>query len=407
VQRLIEHDGSHRRLDPGDNATMRSSVVMLGLVTGLGGLAAVGALGGCGFSSPPCATGGSQFDTCLVGVGDDLMLSGSTITYDTTTHELRVDGAVVAATHMTLAAKAGDVDAIVANNVRLAAGAQLRATGIVPFAIIASGSVTLEDGASIDVSNGGAGALPTCANPAMAGSNNSGGGGGGGGGGYGAAGGEGGNGNNGDTQAGGGSGGGAIGIPAGPVGGCPGARGGRGTLGNAGAPGGLGGGALYVVAADRIELGDGATLTAGGGGGRGGGQMGGSIDGGGGGGGSGGMILLEVRHVIGPQARVVANGGGGGEGADLVGSGGGFPVPHAGKDGEGGLASSNGAAGGAGGAVYGADGGRGGSLEEPTGEAVTMMLDGAGGGGGGGGGVGFIQVESSDVQLGVVSPAAN
>jgi len=378
---------------------MRWGVVVLGLFTGF---AVVEVLGGCGFSSPSakstdaCETFASQFNTCMLTFDRDLTLSG-TVTYDTTMHELTVDGATMPVVHMMLGTGAGDVDAIFANNVRLASGAQLRATGALPFAIVANASVTLEDGTMIDVGNGGAGAQTTCANPPMPGVGNVDGAGGGGGGGYGADGGKGGDGNNEVPPLTGGAGGNSIAMPAGAVGGCPGAVGGTGipagNPGNTGGAGGLGGGALYLVAADRIDLGNMAVLTAGGGGGRG----GGSPEGGGGGGGSGGMLLLEAPHVVGLRARVAANGGGGGEGSDIGSS-------DVGRDGETGSTSTSRALGGAGGAPAGMEGGRGGSLEDPMGEAVTMVLGGAGGGGGGG--VGFIHIVSSDVQLGTVSPAA-
>jgi len=144
--------------------------------------------GSC-FSLDECAPVGSQFGSCLLGIDDDLMLSGA-ITYDTTIHELKLNGAMMPIVRVTLLAKAGNVDAIVAHNVRLTAGVQLRATRMLTFAIVASGSVTLEDGATIDVSDGGAGAQTSCANPPMPGSDNTGGAGGGGGGGYGAEGGQ-------------------------------------------------------------------------------------------------------------------------------------------------------------------------------------------------------------------------
>jgi len=356
-----------------------------------------------------CATGGLQFDICPLGFDGDLTLSDTlTYTYDTSKHELSVNGAMMPVTQVTVTTQTGEVDGIVAHDVRLTAGAQLRAIGPLPFAIVASGSITLEDGALIDVSNGGAGARTSCESPPMpggdntGGANDGGGGGGGGGGGYGAAGGKGGDGNaDGSPQAKpkGGGGGMPITMPMGPVGGCPGERGGSGISGvGPGGLGGLGGGALYLVAADRIEFGNMAALMAGGGGGGGGGQKG-AIDSGGGGGGSGGMLLLEAPHIIGPQAQVVANGGGGGEGADVIGLN-----AHVGKDGQNGSTLTSPALGGADGAADGADGGRGGSLEMPEGEAVTIVAN--DGGGGGGGGVGFVHIVSFDAQLGTVSPAA-
>ncbi len=385
---------------------MRWGVVAIGLLTGFAG---IGICGGCGFSSPAprsttdaggsnaCESFASQFDTCGLVLEGDLTLSG-TITYDTAMHELKVDSVMMSVMHMTLGTGAGDVDAIFAHNLRLAAGAKLRAIGMLPFAIVASGSITLEDGAMIDVSNGGAGAQASCGDPPDAGGDNPGGAGGGGGGGYGAAGGYGGGGNSDGAQSPGGAGGTSTTMPAKPVGGCPGAAGGTGIAtgspGNTSGAGGLGGGALYLVAADRIELGNTAVLTAGGGGGHG----GGSPEGGGGGGGSGGMIALESPHIIGLQARVAANGGGGGGGSE------GGTTPVAGTEGETGSTSTSGAPGG-GAAPNGSQGGRGGSLEAPTGETVTTTVP-PGAGGGGGGGVGFIHIVSAVVQLGTVSPAA-
>jgi len=372
---------------------MRSSVAALGLLT---------SLGGCGFSSPPaqndatpsndaCTSFASQVDTCKLAFGGDLTLAGSVITYDTGTHELQVDGTVMSVSHMTLTTKAGDVDAIFAHNVRLTMGAGLRATGTLGFAIVAGGSLTLEDGASIDVGNGGAGARAVCSSTPAPGGNEPGGGGGGGGAGFGAGGGNGGAGNSDGALAPGGMNSGSVGMPAGPRGGCPGAHGGAGD--SAGGLGGLGGGALYIAAADRIEfLGNSGALTAGGGGGQGGSNSG---DAGGGGGGSGGMIYLEAPHVLGPHGRVAANGGGGGEGSD---------DKQPGRDGAAGTTTASRASGGTGGPPEGVDGGRGGSLEDSTGETPAARLK--AGGGGGGGGVGYIHITSADVQLESISPAA-
>ena len=387
------------RWEIGDTPRMRWGAIVLGFLVGCGfrvsdapGLqdALDGPGGGDGMSGGEgCATPSfsTQVDTCGLALDTDLTLSGNLVTYDTGTHELRVGAVVMAVAHMTLMAKAGDVDAILARDVHLTSGTDLVATGPLPFAIVASGSVTLDDGAAIDVGRGGAGALPVCSSPAHVGGSAAVGGGGGGGG-YGDAGGNGGTGN--IAVAPGGTGAGSIGMPDGPSGGCPGGSGGIGAASGA-AAGGPGGGALYIVAADSITLGGGAVLTAAGGGGRG----GGSIGGGGGGGGSGGMIFLEALHVMGPTSQIAANGGGGGEGADGV----------AGSDGNPGSTSTSRAEGGTGGATNGTDGGRGGSQEQPAGEDVTAKL--VGGGGGGGGSVGYIHIKSNDVQLGSVSPAAS
>ena len=381
---------------------MRSSVFVLAL------------LGGCGFRSsvvpdvgeelpvdavlPPsdgCTTFSTQFDTCTLMFGGDLSLSGM-VTYDTVTNELVVDGVMMPVQHQKLTIGGSPIDAIYAHDVKLAGNAKLRATGTLPFAIVASGRVTLENGASIDVGAGGAGAQVACANGPTSGENDAGGGGGGGGGGYGADGGNGGGGNSDHGLFGrnsrGGARGRAVGArPPGPKGGCPGTRGGNGDA--AGGAGGAGGGALYIVAADRIELGNGAAITAGGGGGSGGLMNG---DAGGGGGGSGGMLVFEAPRISGQQGAVVANGGGGGEGSDSA---------KAGNRGSDGSLLTTHTNGGAANASDGADGGLGGSQESVPGGSVTTVL--RGGGGGGGGGVGFIHIMSPEVQLGTVSPAAN
>ncbi|HEU4729254.1 MAG TPA: hypothetical protein VFT22_15230, partial [Kofleriaceae bacterium] len=371
---------------------MRSSAVLLGLVT------SGWALLGCGFQAVPaeppgvaggggdqppapgdqppgeagppgadaCATFSSQLDTCVLPLGGDLILTG-TLAYDTEHHTLTdAQGATITVVHQVIAGRAGEVEAILARDVHLSAGSRLHAIGPLPLAIIAGGSVTLDPGAAIDVDSGGAGAQATCASGPAAGQSDAGGAAGGGGGGYGADGGDGGDGNSdglGPDSRGGTRGRAIAAMPAGPRGGCPGAGGGRGD--DAGGAGGPGGGAIDVVAAARIELGDRAAITAGGGGGGGGSRIGGSDgDAGGGGGGSGGMILLEAPHVSGPQGILAANGGGGGEGS---GNG------AAGQPGSAGAAATTRATGGTGSSPTGADGGHGGSVELVTGEKPATV----------------------------------
>jgi hypothetical protein len=369
---------------------MRSGALVLGLLAACGFHArgtpgAPDGLGGGDDTSGSGCTFSSQVDTCRLTLDTDLTLSDR-VTYNTMTHELQVNGAAMAVAQMTLIAKAGDIDAILARNVHLTSGTGLIATGPLPFAIIASGSITLDDGASIDVSDGGAGALLVGSNAPAPGGDSDTGAGGGGGGAYGDAGGHGGA----SATSTGGAGGSSIAAPEGLLGGCPGARGGNGLAGGPGGPGGLGGGALYLVAADHIALGVGATLSAVGGGGHG----GSSLNSGGGGGGSGGMIFLEAPHVMGPNAFVTANGGGGGEGADTI---------MVGHNGNKGTATTSPADGGSGGAVSGTDGGRGGSQDQAAGQDVASLAVAAGGGGGGS--VGYVRIKSPDVQLGSISPA--
>jgi hypothetical protein len=383
---------------------MRSGVVVLSL--------ALASQGGCGFStkspaadgdasipdSPEpdaCTTFSTQLDTCALTLVDDITLAVGAYTYNTSTGELRLNGVVVPTRlrHMTLATHGGDVDAILVRNLHVPALTTFHAQGLLPLAIIASESITLDMNASIDVNDGGAGALSACSTQAKAGGNDPGGGGGGGGGGYSETGGNGSKGNAEATLA--GLGASSITLPAGPQGGCFGAKGGDGNQGGDGGAGGAGGGALYLAAGSRIDLGTQAALLASGGGGHGGKEGSGLGDGGGGGGGSGGMIWLEAATVTTTQGVIAANGGGGGEGSSDT-------MP--GNDGQPGSRSTSRATGGTGGADDGTDGGRGGSFESLTGENVTTSL--AAGGGGGGGGVGYVVIVAANSQLGTVSPAS-
>lgn len=378
------------------------------------------AAGGCGFKSnqrpgntpdpdasvdavdaPPdvaidaCTSFAGQLDTCAMALAGDLTLPMNAV-FDTDAQKLFVNGVEVPVAHAMINT-AADVDsvAILVHDFRLPENVALRATGSLPLAIVASGSIILSKGASIDVSNGGAGALARCSTPASPGQNDDGGAGGGGGGGYSGAGGRGGNGDLDTVSSAGGAGAASISMPGGPQGGCAGAAGGVGDNATPGGPAGLGGGAVYLAAADRIELGEGAVIAAGGGGGKGGNSIGGKGDSGGGGGGSGGMILLEAPHVIGPMSTIVANGGGGGEGSSTT---------QAGNNGQDGQRSEAQAAGGSQGPPSGGDGGKGGSVFDAPGESVSGVSP--GGAGGGGGGVGYVRVISADFQPGVVSPRA-
>ena len=348
-----------------------------------------------------CVSFSSQFDTCaiLASLATDVRIGApgvAGVEYDTDTHVLTVDGVATDVPHMTIVTKGQMVDAILGHNVFVVQGVVLRANGKLPFAIVASGSIQLEQSAMINAAAGGAGALDSCSAPALPGTNAIGGAGGGGGGGYGAAGGAGGPGNKDGGKVLGGAAGFSFGPPPGPQGGCPGGKGGNGgvPLGIGGA-GGLGGGAIYLLAADTIRLGDAAVLNASGGGGKGGAASAGQGDAGGGGGGSGGMVWLEAPHVVGTQSQIAANGGGGGEGSNAV---------TAGANGHDGGASVARAGGGRGEVDDAADGGAGGSDGALEGDSVTELQN--GGGGGGGGGVGYIRVVSPDFQPGVVSPAA-
>jgi hypothetical protein len=336
----------------------------------------------------------SQFDTCSLTATGDLTLSGSD-TYDASTGMLTENGVTTVLTHVVVAAQEGNVDAIVVHDFHMTSGAQLRVTGMLPLAIVATGSATLDGAALIDLTAGGAGTRASCPGGAVAGEDNGVGAAGGGGGGFGAAGGTGGDGNSDGTPSTGGTGGmAAMTTPTGPLGGCPGARGGTGS--DPGGDGGFGGGAIYIVAQVQITLAPGAGINAGGGGGRGGRQSFGNYgDAGGGGGGSGGMIFLESAHID-NGGFLAANGGSGGEASGNAASG------NAGNPGQ---LSTMPAMGGGDNSPTGSNGGNGGAKASPTGDPGPPPEP--GGGGGGGGGVGYILLRSPMLNTGATSPATS
>jgi hypothetical protein len=339
---------------------------------------------------PGCVSFASQLDTCTLTGEGDLTLSG-TNTYDTTTGRLLADTTPVAITRMQIQGDAGPIELLVVHDFHITANARLKAIGMQPLGILAYGTITLDTGAIIDASAGGAGARTSCSAGAIMGGANDGGAGGGGGGGFGGAGGTGGNGDADGTPTAGGTGGVAVAKPAGPLGGCPGAKGGDGA--DSGGNAGSAGGGLYLVARTRIDIAQSAAITVGGGGGQG-GRVGSFSygDAGGGGGGSGGMIWIE-SVIVRSDGTLAANGGGGGEASGNGDSGNGGTT---------GFASVSSAPGGSGNSSSGSDGGAGGALGMPNGVSVTGIQD--GGGGGGGGGVGYIAIVSPSAVVTTASP---
>ena len=343
-------------------------------------------------STPGCHSFASQLDTCLLTPSSESLTLLGDHTYNTSLGTLSNGTSNVAITRMQLTGKAGPLEVLIVDNFRMTANARLRATGSVPLAILAFGTITIDGNARIDVSDGGAGARTTCAGGAIAGMPNAGGAGGGGGGGFAAIGGAGGNGDGDGSLTPGGPGGGATSAqPLGPLGGCPGAAGGNGD--DDGGRGGNAGGAIYLVSAMRIELAPGSGLNAGGGGGVGGdAAFASNGDAGGGGGGSGGMIMIEAP-IVRVAGTLAANGGGGGEA-----SGGGGD----GDNGDPGSLATSQAAGGSNGSSTGTNGADGGAYAAPIGGSVIDIDN--GGGGGGGGSVGYIVIRSADAMVSTASP---
>ena len=248
-------------------------------------------------------------------------------------------------------------------------------SGTRPLVLIATGTITLESGDTLDARSAttgtGPGSNPTDCGTPPNGTTNAGNGGGGAGGSFGSKGGNG-------ATGGGAAGGTANAAATSPVvklrGGCPGGAG----AGAAAAAGGAGGGAVLLIAKTKIQI-DG-TLTVAGAGGLGGHQS----KGGGGGGGSGGMIVLHAPMLtIGSGARLIANGGGGGGGAGANDDGNpGADATMLGAAAPGGTTNGPGTTVGGAGAF--------------NAQAAGTPANGGGGsgGGGGGGGVGVIRVLS-------------
>lgn len=259
-----------------------------------------------------------------------------------------------------------------------------------PLVLLASDSITVTSGGTLDVSSfradvGAGGNTGTCSDPANGGSDTgngaSSGAGGGGGGGFGTPGGSGGNG----RGAGGGGAGGSSALAL-IRGGCKAASGGSSSDG-AGGGGGNGGGAVYLIAGNSITIA--GTVKANGSGG-----SGGPNKAGGGGGGSGGLIAFDAPNLT-ISGTVFANGGGAGEGG-----GGGFGGAN-GSD----PMSYNIRAPGGGQNPNGGNGG-GGSVFANSGQGGAA---GNSGGGGGGGGAGRIKVFQAAVPMGSsfkISPPA-
>lgn len=344
----------------------------------------------------PCSFS-TQFDTCAF---DPMVtVDSADKLYDTGTHVLsNLDGTnptvLGSNQQMDVMGKAGIINVLLVPQFTLAGGKEFRVVGNKAFGIVSTGNITIDgvlDGSSErspasnpNVNLNGPGSLrgDSCgtATPPDPGDHIGGAAGGGGGAFQGA----GGSGQDSDNDGGGATGalgGVAAALPNGPRGGCPGGAGGSNTVGGAElSEGGRGGGAIYLVAADTIDVKGAGRIAAGGAGG----QGGDDLDGGGAGGGSGGMILLEAP-VVKIGGMLTANGGGGGGGAGATG-----------KGGNGGNAniSDTMVAGGGSGFGPGGSGATGSVGAELKGtDNITPPPD--AGGGGGGGGAGVISIKSA------------
>jgi len=354
-------------------------------------------LDNCSLSDAGCETFSTQLDTCALGTGTDLIISGNRI-YNTDTHILEDVGGGNAVPVMHTRVTNGDMmDVMLANSFTLTGGATLRVVGSVAFGIVATGAITINgtiNAVGSDPSGTpvieAAGARTEMACGTIGGNNGADdmyGAPGGGGAGFCGRGGNGGQGDANMVPTSGGPGGMDEAAPPGfPRGGCHGGKGGNGDP-DTGGKAGRGGGAVDLISAVSIKIGGG--VNAGGSGGLGGSGQ----DGGGGGGGSGGMIVLEAPVIAG-TGGAAANGGGGG-------GGGGKNMDSGGPGGSGAVKMT--AASGGGAAPIGSKGGAGGAAANVNGETVDTTNN-DGGGGGGGGAAGYVRVIGAMPTLALISP---
>ncbi len=321
--------------------------------------------------------GSSRLGICLASAPLQPLAIPSPLALDTTSSPL-------------CSAFVGDGGYCVVAATRLAIDANVRATGARPLVLLASESITIAAGATVDVGSHrvrasgtpetGAGADSTACDLGTGVTQVSLGGGAGGS--FAGSGGAGGSSN--ASGAAGGTPGGVAGAITVLRGGCAGQDGAEEVSSG---PGGHGGGAVFLIAGTKIDVS--GSINAGGEGG------GGRFVAGGGGGGSGGLIGFDAPMVT-VTGLLVANGGGGGEGADGSGQ-------ASARDGDDATAITA-AMGGAGGVPAGGHGGNGsaggaGGRGEPGGIGIA--------GGAGGGGAGFILVPvTANLTLAQISPMA-
>jgi hypothetical protein len=319
----------------------------------------------------PVCVGGSYEKVCVEPPAATLMLSTQTI--DTTSSSLCKPFSATPSIPLCV---------IPAMAITIPQGSAVTVIGNRPLVLLSTSTITIDgllDASSTPTRTGPAADNGPCLTGTGAGSAFQGGGGGGGSYGTAAA-----NGGNSPSSFGGG----AAAAPnlAGFTAGCRGGKGGNG-LGDGG-NGGHSGGAVLLLAAQTVTLGQDGTINASGAGGNS-GRAGG---GGGGGGGSGGTIVVDAPTVD-LAGKCFANGGAGGGGANNGQA----------RDGGQSTAPDRAAVGGDG-ARTGGDGGDGatskaGPMSGSPGSPGTFPTGGSGGGGGGGGGLGLIKVFATTTDI--------